>query len=82
MKLAEAMPDGRLRFEQEMGRQSLILQRSTDLVGVELARELALEVLGADAETHLAAGGEEAPGAGPPGTGPGPNGDALPVAPN
>ncbi len=36
LKLAEAMPDGRLRFEQEMGRQSLILQRSTDLVGVEL----------------------------------------------
>lgn len=36
LKLAEAMPDGRLRFEQEMGRQSLILQRSTDLAGVEL----------------------------------------------
>ena len=36
LKLAEAMPDGRLRFEQEMGRQSLILQRSTDLLGVEL----------------------------------------------
>ncbi|MEK6587057.1 MAG: AAA family ATPase [Nitrospirota bacterium] len=36
LKLAEAMLDGRLRFEQEMGRQSLILQRSTDLVGVEL----------------------------------------------
>jgi proteasome-associated ATPase len=36
LKLAEAMADGRLRFEQEMGRQSLILQRSTDLVGVEL----------------------------------------------
>ncbi|MGC4099695.1 MAG: hypothetical protein QM706_21605 [Nitrospira sp.] len=36
MKLAEAMPDGRLRFEQEMGRQSLILPRATDLVGVEL----------------------------------------------
>jgi proteasome-associated ATPase len=36
LKLAEAMPDGRLRFEQEMGRQSLILQRSGDLVGVEL----------------------------------------------
>lgn len=36
LKLAEAMPDGRLRFEQEMGRQSLILQRSTDLVSVEL----------------------------------------------
>ncbi len=36
LKLAEAMPDGRLRFEQEMGRQSLILQRSADLAGVEL----------------------------------------------
>jgi len=36
LKLAEAMADGRLRFEQEMGRQSLILQRSTDLVGAEL----------------------------------------------
>lgn len=36
LKLAEAMADGRLRFEQEMGRQSLILQRSTDLTGVEL----------------------------------------------
>ncbi|HJT21017.1 MAG TPA: AAA family ATPase [Nitrospira sp.] len=36
LKLAEAMPDGRLRFEQEMGRQSLILQRSSDLAGVEL----------------------------------------------
>lgn len=36
LKLTEAMPDGRLRFEQEMGRQSLILQRSTDLLGVEL----------------------------------------------
>jgi proteasome-associated ATPase len=36
LKLAEAMVDGRLRFEQEMGRQSLILQRSTDLVGAEL----------------------------------------------
>ena len=36
LKLAEAMPDGRLRFEQEMGRQPLILQRSTDLVGTQL----------------------------------------------
>jgi proteasome-associated ATPase len=36
LKLAEAMADGRLRFEQEMGRQPLILQRSSDLVGVEL----------------------------------------------
>ncbi|BCA56087.1 putative ATPase, AAA family [Nitrospira sp. KM1] len=36
LKLAEALADGRLRFEQEMGRQSLILQRSSDLVGVDL----------------------------------------------
>jgi proteasome-associated ATPase len=36
LKLTEAMADGRLRFEQEMGRQSLILQRSSDLAGVEL----------------------------------------------
>ncbi|HSC56512.1 MAG TPA: AAA family ATPase [Nitrospira sp.] len=36
LKLTEAMADGRLRFEQEMGRQSLILRRSSDLVGVEL----------------------------------------------
>ncbi|MBX3301233.1 MAG: AAA family ATPase [Nitrospira sp.] len=36
LKLTEAMPDGRLRFEQDMGRQSLILQRSTDLIGVDL----------------------------------------------
>lgn len=36
LKLAEAMADGRLRFEQEMGRQSLILQRSAELAGVEL----------------------------------------------
>jgi len=36
LKLAEAMPDGRLRFEQEMGRQPLILQRSTDLIGTQL----------------------------------------------
>lgn len=36
LKLAEAMPDGRLRFEQDMGRQSLVLQRSTDLIGAEL----------------------------------------------
>ncbi len=36
LKLAEAMPDGRLRFEQEMGRQPLILQRSTDLAGIDL----------------------------------------------
>lgn len=36
LKLAEAMPDGRLRFEQDMGRQSLVLQRSTDLIGADL----------------------------------------------
>jgi proteasome-associated ATPase len=36
LKLAEALADGRLRFEQEMGRQVLILQRSSDLIGVEL----------------------------------------------
>jgi proteasome-associated ATPase len=37
LKLAETLPDGRLRFEQDMGRQSLILQRSTDLLSVELS---------------------------------------------
>ena len=36
LKLTEAMADGRLRFEQEMGRQSLILRRSSDLAGMEL----------------------------------------------
>ena len=36
LKLAEALPDGRLRFEQEMGRQSMILQRSSDLADVDL----------------------------------------------
>ncbi len=36
LKLAEALPDGRLRFEQEMGRQVLIIQRSSDLLGVDL----------------------------------------------
>jgi proteasome-associated ATPase len=36
LKLSEAMADGRLRFEQEMGRQSLILHRSSDLVGADL----------------------------------------------
>ena len=36
LKLTEAMTDGRLRFEQEMGRQSLILRRSSDLAGIEL----------------------------------------------
>lgn len=36
LKVAEALADGRLRFEQEMGRQVLILQRSSALVGVDL----------------------------------------------
>ncbi|HEY6084336.1 MAG TPA: AAA family ATPase [Nitrospira sp.] len=36
LKLTEPMADGRLRFEQEMGRQSLILQRSSDLMGADL----------------------------------------------
>ena len=36
LKVAETLPDGRIRFEQDMGRQALILQRSTDLVDVEL----------------------------------------------
>lgn len=36
LKLTEALADGRLRFEQEMGRQSLILRRSSDLIGMEL----------------------------------------------
>ena len=36
LKLTEALADGRLRFEQEMSRQSLILRRSSDLIGVEL----------------------------------------------
>ncbi|HKO31505.1 MAG TPA: AAA family ATPase [Nitrospiraceae bacterium] len=36
LKVAEALADGRLRFEQEMGRQVLILQRSSDLAGVDL----------------------------------------------
>lgn len=36
LKVAETLPDGRLRFEQEMGRQVLVLQRSSDLVGVDI----------------------------------------------
>lgn len=36
LKVAEALADGRLRFEQEMGRQVLILQRSSDLLSVDL----------------------------------------------
>lgn len=36
LKLAEAMADGRLRFDQEMGRQSLVLHRSSELIGADL----------------------------------------------
>jgi proteasome-associated ATPase len=36
LKVAEILPDGRIRFEQDMGRQALILQRSSDLLGVDL----------------------------------------------
>ena len=36
LKLTEVLADGRLWFEQEMGRQSLILQRSSDLLGADL----------------------------------------------
>jgi proteasome-associated ATPase len=36
LKVAEALPDGRLRFEQEMGRQVLILKRSSDLVSIDI----------------------------------------------
>lgn len=36
LKVAEALDDGRIRFEHEMGRQALILPRSSDLVGVDL----------------------------------------------
>ena len=36
LKVAEALAEGRLRFEQEMGRQVLILQRSSDLIGLDL----------------------------------------------
>ncbi len=36
LKVAESLPDGRIRFEQEPGRQALILDRSSDLAGVEL----------------------------------------------
>jgi proteasome-associated ATPase len=36
LKVAEVLPDGRIRFEQDMGRQALILQRSSDLLGVDL----------------------------------------------
>jgi proteasome-associated ATPase len=36
LRVADCLPDGRIRFEQEPGRQTLILQRGSDLVGVEL----------------------------------------------
>ena len=36
LKVAELLPDGRLRFEQDMGRQATILPRSSDLAAVEL----------------------------------------------
>ena len=36
LKVAEALPDGRVRFEQDMGRQAMILPRSSDLAAVEL----------------------------------------------
>ncbi len=36
LKVAETLADGRLRFEQEPGRNALILERSSDLAGAEL----------------------------------------------
>ena len=36
LKVAEVLPDGRIRFEQDMGRQALILQRSSDLAGADV----------------------------------------------
>jgi proteasome-associated ATPase len=36
LKIAELLPDGRLRFEQDMGRQAMILPRSSDLASVDL----------------------------------------------
>jgi proteasome-associated ATPase len=36
LKVAESLPDGRVRFEQDMGRQAMILPRSTDLSSVDL----------------------------------------------
>jgi proteasome-associated ATPase len=36
LKVAEVLPDGRIRFEQDMGRQALILQRSSSLLGADL----------------------------------------------
>jgi proteasome-associated ATPase len=64
LKISESLADGRPRFEQELGRQVLILQRSTDLVGVELksgdevridpSHRIAIERLESKkADTHL-----------------------------
>lgn len=64
LKIAESLADGRLRFEQEPGRQVLILQRSSDLVGVDLkagdevridpSHRIAIERLASKAaDTHL-----------------------------
>jgi proteasome-associated ATPase len=36
LKVAELLSDGRLRFEQDMGRQAMILPRSSDLASVDL----------------------------------------------
>jgi proteasome-associated ATPase len=64
LKISEPLPDGRLRFEQEPGRQVLILQRSSDLASVELqagdevrldpTHRVAIERLTSNkADTHL-----------------------------
>ena len=64
LKITESLPDGRLRFEQEQGRQALILQRSSDLVGIDLqagdevridpTHRIAIERLDSHkADTHL-----------------------------
>ncbi|WP_447861837.1 AAA family ATPase [Nitrospira calida] len=36
LKVTETLSDGRIRFEQEPGRQALILLRSSDLIGTDL----------------------------------------------
>lgn len=64
LKIAEVLPDSRLRFESEMGRQAMILQRSSELVGVDLkpgdevrvdpSHRIAIEKLDdRSAKTHL-----------------------------
>jgi len=64
LKITDPLPDGRLRFEQEQGRQALILQRSSDLVGIDLqagdevridpTHRIAIERLEShQADTHL-----------------------------